>query len=78
MRIEKGMTTFTVHGRDRRSRYVDLPQPEVHADDGGIQMDVQEWADSNVIGLLPVNNKTRDFVLGDMPGASGGARGRLR
>jgi hypothetical protein len=30
----------------------------------GIQTDVQDWSEANVIGLLPVNNKTRDFVLG--------------
>jgi hypothetical protein len=64
VRIEKGLTTFT-DTTDDDHPYVIYRTPKYVRTMGGLQTDLQEWADSNVIGKLPVNNKTRDFVLGE-------------
>jgi hypothetical protein len=63
-RVEKGMTTFLAATATDAKPYVIYRNVKYMRTMQGIQMDVQDWAESNVIGLLPVNNKTRDFVLG--------------
>lgn len=63
VRIEKGLTTFT-DTSDPDRPYLIYRTPKYLRTMGGVQTDLQEWADANVIGRLPVNNKTRDYVLG--------------
>lgn len=67
VRIEKGITTYTVKSDDDKP-YLIFRNPKFVRTMGGIQTDLQEWADANVVGRLPVNGKTRDFVLGETKG----------
>jgi hypothetical protein len=64
VRVEKGMTTFLSATATPKKPYVIYRNVKYMRTMAGIQMDVQDWSESNVIGLLPVNNKTRDYVLG--------------
>ena len=64
VRIEKGMTSFLSTAATAKKPYVIYRNVKYMRTMAGIQMDVQDWSESNVIGLLPVNNKTRDYVLG--------------
>ncbi len=61
VKIEKGVTTYTGGDTDkpvavyRQSKYV--------ATEHAIEMELVEWAESNIIGEAPVDNETRSAVL---------------
>lgn len=64
VRIERGLTTFLSPAGTVTKPYSIFRNPKFVRTMQGVQMDLQDWSETNVIGLLPVNNKTRDYVLG--------------
>jgi hypothetical protein len=65
VRIEVGRTTW-ISTADPQKPYLIFRQPKYVRTMHLIQTELQEWADINVVGKLPVNNKTRDFVIGEV------------
>ena len=64
VRIERALTTYTTKTNNdlpyliyRSPRYVRI----MH----GIELELTSWAERNVIGRLPVNEKTREYVVGE-------------
>jgi hypothetical protein len=64
VRIERALTTYTTQTNEdmpyliyRSPRYVRIMQ--------GIELELTTWAERNVIGRLPVNDKTREYVVGE-------------
>ena len=64
VRIERGLTTFLEASATTSKPYSIFRNPKFVRTMQGIEMELCEWAETNVIGLLPVTNKTRDYVLG--------------
>lgn len=63
VRLELGVTTFTTLTDANRSQTIfgNLKFVRVM---GGIETELTEWAEWNVIGKAPVNDATRDFIRG--------------
>jgi hypothetical protein len=63
IRIEKGLTTY-VAGIDVTKPYLIYRNPKFVRTMHGIELEITDWATSNAIGLLEVNDATRSFVVG--------------
>lgn len=68
VRLELGVTTFTTLTDANRSQTIfgNLKFVRVM---GGIETELTEWAEWNVIGKMPVNDATRDYVRGRVESA---------
>jgi hypothetical protein len=64
VRIEKALTTFTTKTNVDKP-YLVFRDPKNVRTMQGFEMEMSEWADSNIIGRTVVNDKTRDFVVGE-------------
>jgi hypothetical protein len=62
IRIEKGLTCYI--GGDSTKPYLIYRQPKFMRTMHGIELDITEWAASNAIGSLQVNDATRAFIVG--------------
>jgi hypothetical protein len=62
VRIEKGLTTYT--GGDSSKPYLIYRNPKFVRTMHGIELEITEWATSNAIGSLQVNDATRAYVVG--------------
>lgn len=62
VRIEKGLTTYI--GGDSTKPYQIYRNPKFVRTMHGIELDITEWATSNAIGSLQVNDATRAYVVG--------------
>lgn len=65
VRIEKGLTTYTTKS-DVTKPFSIYSVPKFVRSMHSIENDLTTFAESNVIGRLPVNDATRDFVRGQM------------
>lgn len=65
LRLEKGVTTYTAT-TDPNRPYSIYSSPKYLRVMHGIEMEITEWAESNVIGRLAVTNNTRDYLIGQM------------
>jgi hypothetical protein len=63
--IEKGVTTFTLQ-TDKNRPYRIFRNPKFVRTMHDLQMEITEWVQSNVIGQLPVNSKSRSAVIAEM------------
>jgi len=64
VRIEKALTTFVLKTNVNKP-YLVFRDPKNIRTMQGFEMEMSEWADSNIIGRTVVNDKTRDFVVGE-------------
>jgi Phage tail sheath protein beta-sandwich domain len=64
VRIEKGLTTWTTTSDPNRP-YAIFRQPKFVSTMHGIEMELGEWLEQNVIGKLAVNDTTRTVVVGE-------------
>jgi hypothetical protein len=64
VRIEKALTTYTTKTNTSKP-YLVFRDPKNVRTMQGFEMEMAEWADSNIIGRTVVNDKTRDFVVGE-------------
>lgn len=62
-RIEKGLTTWTIDNDDTQP-YLIFSRPKFVLTMQGIDAEVSEYAELNIIGKLPVNAKSRAAVIG--------------
>lgn len=62
VRIEKGLTTYTTTTNTAKP-YTVFRQPKYVRTMQGLQLELEQWSVENVIGELPVNDKTRDAVI---------------
>ena len=62
VRIEKGLTTYI--GGDVTKPYLIYRNPKFIRTMHGIELEITDWATSNAIGLLEVNDATRAYVVG--------------
>lgn len=62
IRVEKGLTTYV--GGDSTKPYLIYRNPKFVRTMHGIELDITEWATSNAIGNLQVNDATRAYVVG--------------
>jgi hypothetical protein len=62
VRLEKGITTYTSDTTDKpKSIYSNIKFVRtIH----GLEMEITEFAEANVIGRLPVNDATREYLVG--------------
>ena len=65
VRIAKSVTTFTSQADPTRPLVIYRNPKFVHTMDA-VQIELQQWAEANVIGKLPVNDKTRLFIVGEV------------
>ena len=64
VRIERGLTTYTTQ-TDQNRPYIIYRSPRYVRIMHGIELELTQWAERNVIGRLPVNDATREFVIGE-------------
>jgi putative intracellular protease/amidase len=64
VRIEKALTTYTSKSNADKP-YLVFRDPKNIRTMQGFEMEMAEWSDSNIIGRTAVNDKTRDFVVGE-------------
>jgi hypothetical protein len=64
IRVEKGLTTYTTD-TDTDKPYLIYRQPKFVMTMQAVERELTEYAESNVIGLLPVNDKTRQLLIGE-------------
>lgn len=64
VRIERALTTFTT-ANDPDKPYIIYRSPRYVRIMHGIENELTLWAERNVIGRLPVSDKTREFVVGE-------------
>lgn len=64
IRVEKGLTTFTTQNDEHRP-YLIFRQPKFVATMHGLETELTEYAEANVIGQLPINDKTRQLLVGE-------------
>lgn len=62
IRIEKGLTTYT--GGDSNKPYLIFRNPKYVRTTHGIETEITEYSDLNIIGKLQVSDSTRTFVVG--------------
>ena len=62
VRVEKGLTTYT--GGDSTKPYTIYRNPKYVRTTHGIETDITEWAEINVIGQLQISDSTRAYVVG--------------
>ena len=62
VRVEKGLTTYT--GGDSTKPYAIYRNPKYVRTTHGIETDITEWSEINVIGQLQINDGTRAYVVG--------------
>lgn len=62
VRIEKGLTTYT--SDTAQVPYLIYRNPKFVRTMQGIDQELTQWAEENVIGLLPINDTTREYVVG--------------
>lgn len=65
LRIEKSVTTYiSTTNTDRPFAIYSVPKflRTMH----GVEMEITEWAEGNVIGRFPVNEATRNYVIAEM------------
>lgn len=65
IRFEAAVTTYTTK-TDPAVPYTIFRNPKFVATMQGVEMEITEYAESNIIGKTPINNKTRDSVKGEM------------
>jgi len=63
VRIEKGLTTFTTTD-DLTRPYLIYRNPKFVRTMQGVQQELAQWSEENVIGILPINDTTREYVVG--------------
>lgn len=66
VRVEKGLTTYV--GGDSNKPYLIYRNPKYVRTTHGIETDITEWAEINVIGQLQINDGTRAYVVGHARG----------
>jgi hypothetical protein len=64
VRIEKALTTYVTKTNVSKP-YLVFRDPKNIRTMQGIETELAEWSDSNIIGRTVVNDKTRDFVVGE-------------
>jgi len=64
VRIEKALTTYTGTTAPQKP-YLIFRNPKYVRTMQGFQMELADYADANVIGRAVVNDKTRDFLVGE-------------
>jgi len=64
VRFEKGLTTYTTT-TNAAEPYAVFSNPKFVRSMQSIETEITEWAESNVIGLLPVNAQTIQYLLGN-------------
>jgi hypothetical protein len=62
VRIEKGLTTWTTT-TDVTKPYLLFRNPKFVRTMQGIDQELTQWAEENVIGLLSINDDTREYVV---------------
>lgn len=65
VRLEKGLTTFTDTADDNRPFSI-YSVPKFVRTMHGLELELTEFAEVNVIGRLPVNDDTREYLVGQM------------
>lgn len=65
VRLEKGLTTFTDTTDDDRPLPI-YSVPKFVRTMQGLEIELTEFAEENVIGRLPVNDDTREYLVGQM------------
>jgi hypothetical protein len=65
VRLERGVTTYTTTTDDNKP-YLIFRNPKFVRTMQGIQMELTEWVESNIIGKVPVNDKTRAAVRAEI------------
>lgn len=65
VRVEKALTTYTTD-TDDQVPYLIYRSPKFVLTMQNLERELQEYAESNVIGQLPVNDKTRQLLVGEM------------
>lgn len=65
VRVEKSLTSYTTD-TDVTVPYPIYRNPKFVLTMQGLERELQEYAESNVIGQLPVNDKTRQLLVGEM------------
>jgi hypothetical protein len=65
VRLEKGLTTFT-DTDDVDRPYSIYSNPKFVRTMHGLELELTEFAEINVIGRLPVNDSTREYLVGQM------------
>lgn len=63
VRVEKALTTYIANTASKP--YLVFRDPKNVRTMQGFQMEIADWTDANVIGRTVVNDKTRDFVVGE-------------
>jgi hypothetical protein len=63
LRLVKGVTTFTTKS-DANRPYRIYSNPKFIRTMGGFETELNEFGEQEVIGQLPINKHTRDFVIG--------------
>jgi hypothetical protein len=64
VRIEKALTTYVVKTNAQKP-YLIYRNPKYVRTMQGLQMELADWSDSNIIGRTAVSDKTRQFVVGE-------------
>lgn len=65
VRIEKALTTFVTQN-DPNKPYLVFRDPKNVRVMQSFAMEIADWADANIIGRTAVNDKTRDFIVGEV------------
>ena len=65
VRLEKGLTTYTTTS-DPDVPYAIYSNPKFVRTMMGLELELTEFAEMNVIGRLPVNDSTREYLVGQM------------
>lgn len=63
VRVEKALTTYIANTASKP--YLVFRDPKNVRTMQGFQMEIADWTDANIIGRTVVNDKTRDFVVGE-------------
>jgi hypothetical protein len=66
--IKTGLTTWTQTDADADATrpYLIYRQPKYVRTIHGIEADLTQWAEENIIGLRPINDKTREAIVGQV------------